>query len=124
LYLSGLFGSQDGTLAKGLDEQVHQLAKNHTAVLAGAGLSLEDIVSGHVYYGDRNAMKAARHWITPMVPLHRFVMHNNRGTRQTLMEAFGKNSRVDLRLVEDNGRVFGVTKQRGIIFEIFPTRAR
>jgi hypothetical protein len=55
-----------------------------------------------------------------MVPLHQFVMHNNSGNRQTLMQAFGKNNRVDLRLVEDNGRVFGVTKQRGIIFEILP----
>jgi hypothetical protein len=36
------------------------------------------------------------------------------------MQAFGRNSRVDLRLVEDDGRVFGVTKQQGIIFEILP----
>jgi glucose/arabinose dehydrogenase len=81
---------------------------------------LGDIVSGNVYYGDRDAMKAARSWTIPMVPLHQFVMHNNGGTPQTLMQAFGRNSRVDLRLVEDNGRVFGVTKQRGIIFEILP----
>jgi glucose/arabinose dehydrogenase len=83
---------------------------------------LGDIVSGNVYYGDRDAMKAARSWSIPMVPLHQFVMHNNSGTRQTLMQAFGRNSRVDLRLVEieDNGRVFGVTKQRGIIFELLP----
>jgi hypothetical protein len=81
---------------------------------------LGDIVSGNVYYGDRDAMKAARSWSIPMVPLHLFVMHNNSGTPQTLMQAFGRNSRVDLRLVEDNGRVFGVTKQRGIIFEILP----
>jgi glucose/arabinose dehydrogenase len=79
-----------------------------------------DIVSGNVYYGDRDAMKAARSWSTPMVPLQQFVMHNNGGTPQTLMQAFGRNSRVDLRLVEDNGRIFGVTKQRGIIFEILP----
>ncbi len=86
----------------------------------GGLVILGDIVSGNVYYGDRDAMKAARSWSIPMVPLQRFVMHNNNGNPQTLMQAFGRNSRVDLRLVEDNGRVFGVTKQRGIIFEILP----
>ena len=56
-----------------------------------------------------------------MVPLQQFVMHNNSGTPQTLMSAFGRNSRVDLRLTEiDNGRVIGVTKQKGIVFEIVP----
>jgi glucose/arabinose dehydrogenase len=81
---------------------------------------LGDIVSGNVFYGDRDAMTAARSWSTPMVPLQQFVMHNDSGTPQTLMQAFGRNSRVDLRLAEDNGRVFGITKQRGIIFEILP----
>ncbi len=86
----------------------------------GGLVILGDIVSGNVYYGDRDALKAARSWSIPMVPLRQFVMHNNSGTPQTLMQAFGRNSRVDLRLAEDNGRVFGVTKQRGIIFEILP----
>jgi glucose/arabinose dehydrogenase len=81
---------------------------------------LGDIVSGNVYYGDRDAMKAARSWSRPMVPLRQFVMHNNSGTRQTLMQGLGRDNRVDLRLTEINGRVFGVTKQRGIIFEILP----
>ena len=44
--LSGRFGSQAGTLAEGVDAQVHQLAKNDIAVLDAAGLTLEDIVSG------------------------------------------------------------------------------
>ena len=52
MYLSGLFGAQGATLAKGVDEQVHQLAKNDIAVLDAAGLTLEDIVSGHVYLAD------------------------------------------------------------------------
>src|SRR4029453_2808750 len=52
LYLSGLYGAQDGKLVAGLDQQVHQLAKNHVAVLDAAGLALEDIVSGHVYLAD------------------------------------------------------------------------
>ena len=82
---------------------------------------LGDIVSGNVYYGDRNAMKVARAWNIPMVPLQQFVMHNNAGTPQTLMSAFGRNSRVDLRLTEiSGGRVIGVSKQRGIVFEIIP----
>jgi 2-iminobutanoate/2-iminopropanoate deaminase len=54
LYLSGLVGSQpgDGAIVKGLEEQVHQLARNHTAVLDAAGLTLADIVSGCVYLSD------------------------------------------------------------------------
>jgi hypothetical protein len=65
-------------------------------------------------------MKAARSWSTPMVPLQQFVMHNSSGQPQTLMQAFGRNSRVDLRLAEISGRVLGVSKQRGVIFEIVP----
>jgi hypothetical protein len=48
-----------------------------------------------------------------MVPLHQFVMHNNSGTPQTLMQAFGRNRRVDLRLVEDNGRVLALPSSEG-----------
>jgi hypothetical protein len=81
---------------------------------------LGDIVSGNLYYGDRHALEAARSWSIPMVPLRQFVMHNVSGTPQTLMQAFGRNGRVDLRLTLIGSRVFGVTKQRGIIFEILP----
>ncbi len=63
LYLSGLAGvKKEGTLAAGLGEQVHQMARNHVEVLDAAGLKLEDIVSGHVYlrdmkdYQDMNAI--------------------------------------------------------------------
>lgn len=80
-----------------------------------------DIVSGNVYYGSRSSMKAARSWGTPMVPLQQFVMHNSSGARQTLMSAYGRNSRVDLRLAEiGSGRVIGSSKQKGILFEILP----
>jgi len=101
-----------------------------TAIVGGAApesgafagkVILGDIVSGEIYYGDRAAMKLARSWDTPMVPLQQFVMHNNAGKPQTLMGAFGRNSRVDLRLTEiGSGRVIGVSKQKGIVFEIIP----
>jgi 2-iminobutanoate/2-iminopropanoate deaminase len=54
LYLSGLpgFKYKEGVLASGLADQIHQMARNHTAVLETAGLKLEDIVSGHVYLRD------------------------------------------------------------------------
>ena len=54
LYVSALSGSRStGGLAAGdLGEQVHQMARNHTAVLDAAGLALEDIASGCVYLRD------------------------------------------------------------------------
>jgi 2-iminobutanoate/2-iminopropanoate deaminase len=54
LYLSGLSGFKDtgGVAADNLGEQVHQMARNHIAVLDAAGLKLEDIVSGCVYLRD------------------------------------------------------------------------
>jgi len=82
LYLSGLFGSQGGSLAKGVDEQVHQLAKNDIAVLDAAGLTLEDIVSGHVYLADMqdyNGMNA----------IYRQYYSKGPGVRTTLMPSSG-----------------------------------
>ena len=63
LYLSGLSGAKPpGGVATGdLGEQVHQMARNHVAVLDAAGLALDDIVSGCVYLRDMqdyNAMNA------------------------------------------------------------------
>lgn len=54
LYISALDGSKpDGEIDAGsLAEQVHQMARNHISVLEAAGLSLEDIASGHVYLRD------------------------------------------------------------------------
>jgi 2-iminobutanoate/2-iminopropanoate deaminase len=78
LYLSGLAGTSGGKLATGLEEQVHQLARNHTAVLTDAGLGLEDIVSGHVYLAnmdDYNGMNA----------IYRQYFSKGPGVRTTLM---------------------------------------
>jgi hypothetical protein len=80
-----------------------------------------DIVSGNLYYASRSALKAARSWGTPMVPLRRFVLHDAAGNPRTLMAAYGRNGRVDLRLAEiGSRRVLGVSKQRGIVFELLP----
>jgi 2-iminobutanoate/2-iminopropanoate deaminase len=54
LYLSGLSGSKPagGVATANLGDQVHQMARNHVAILDAAGLTLEDIVSGCVYLRD------------------------------------------------------------------------
>ncbi len=82
LYLSGLFGSQGGSLAKGLEEQVHQLGKNQAAVLDAAGLSLEDIVSGHVYLADMEDYKG-------MNAIYAQYFSKGPGVRTTLMPSKG-----------------------------------
>jgi 2-iminobutanoate/2-iminopropanoate deaminase len=64
LYLSGLPGLNllDRTMPSSLGDQVHQMARNHVAILDAAGLALDDIVSGNVYlrdmkdYQDMNAI--------------------------------------------------------------------
>jgi len=79
LYLSGLTGFQDANeRVIGVDKQVHVMAKNHVAVLDAAGLSLEDIVSGHVYLADiedYNGMNA----------IYRQYFSKGPGVRTTLM---------------------------------------
>lgn len=78
LYLSNFAGVQDGKLPAGLDEQMHQLAKNQITTLDAAGLSLEDIVSGHVYLSDMedyNGMNA----------IYRQYFSKGPGVRTTLM---------------------------------------
>jgi 2-iminobutanoate/2-iminopropanoate deaminase len=54
LYISALSGArpQGGAAAGDLAEQVHQMARNHIAVLESAGLTLEDIASGCVNLRD------------------------------------------------------------------------
>lgn len=53
LYISALGGTRPrGESTASLQEQVHQMARNHVAVLEAAGLSLEDIASGCVYLRD------------------------------------------------------------------------
>ena len=64
LYLSGLPGLNlaDRVVPANLADQVHQMARNHSAILDAEGLTLDDIVSGHVYlqdmkdYQDMNAI--------------------------------------------------------------------
>jgi len=82
LYLSGLAGSQHGKPATGLDEQVHQMAKNHVAVLDAAGLNLEDIVSGHVYLTDMQDYN-------PMNAIYRQYFSKGPGVRTCLMPRTG-----------------------------------
>ena len=79
LYLSGLAGFQDpnGRVAK-LDDQVHQMAKNHVAVLDAAGLALDDIVSGHVYLADMQDYN-------PMNAIYRQYFSKGPGVRTCLM---------------------------------------
>jgi 2-iminobutanoate/2-iminopropanoate deaminase len=52
LYLSGRIGAIDGQLADGTEAQTNQLGRNTAALLEQAGLSLDNIVSGHVYLSD------------------------------------------------------------------------
>jgi 2-iminobutanoate/2-iminopropanoate deaminase len=54
LYLSGLSGVNlpDRTVPSSLGDQVHQMARNHVAILDAAGLALDDIVAGNVYLRD------------------------------------------------------------------------
>jgi len=54
LYMSGLSGFKPagGAVTASLEDQVHQMARNHVAVLETAGLKLEDIVAGWVYLRD------------------------------------------------------------------------
>ncbi len=81
-------------------------------------LILGDIISGSIYYGDLEAMKAARSWSKPMVTLKKAVLLNSENQETTLMAAYGQNGRVDLRLAEIGGIIYGVSKQKGIMFKL------
>jgi 2-iminobutanoate/2-iminopropanoate deaminase len=80
LYLSGLTGvlPATGSLASGLDPQVHQIGRNHSAVLGAAGLTLDDIVSGHVYLNDMQDYQ-------PMNAIYKEYFSKGPGVRTTLM---------------------------------------
>lgn len=84
LYLSGLGGAVPAseTAAAGLEEQVHQMAKNHIAILAAAGLTLEDIVSGHVYLADMQDYQG-------MNAIYRQYFSKGPGVRTCLMPSTG-----------------------------------
>jgi hypothetical protein len=81
-------------------------------------LILGDIITGNIYYGDLNAMKAARSWSKPMVVLKKMVLLNSYNQRTTLMATYGQNGRVDLRLAEIDGTIYGISKQKGIMFKL------
>jgi enamine deaminase RidA (YjgF/YER057c/UK114 family) len=84
LYMSGLsgFNPRTGTLATKLEDQVHQMARNHTDVLEAAGLSLEDIVAGWVYLRDMQDYK-------DMNAIYRQYYSRGPGVRTCLMPNSG-----------------------------------
>ena len=84
LYLSGLSGSEPtgGATKSDLGEQVHQMARNHVAVLDAAGLKLDDIVSGHVYLKDMNDYNG-------MNAIYRQYFSRGPGVRTCLMPTAG-----------------------------------
>jgi 2-iminobutanoate/2-iminopropanoate deaminase len=84
LYLSGLPGVKlaDRVTPDNLADQVHQMARNHSSILDAAGLSLEDIVSGHVYLQD---MKDYQN----MNAIYRQYFSRGPGVRTCLMPCSG-----------------------------------
>jgi 2-iminobutanoate/2-iminopropanoate deaminase len=81
LYLSGFAGvAPNASVAEGVEGQVHQIGRNQGAVLQEAGLTLEDIVSGHVYLADIADYQA-------MNGIYREYFSKGPGVRTTLMPA-------------------------------------
>ena len=62
----------------GIEKQFHEMAKSHVAVLDAAGLTLEDIVSGHVYLADMQDYN-------PMNAIYRQYFSKGPGVRTCLM---------------------------------------
>jgi 2-iminobutanoate/2-iminopropanoate deaminase len=84
LYMSSLAGFKPagGALPDGLEEQVHQLARNQVETLDAAGLELEDIVGGFVYLLDMNDYDK-------MNQVYRQYFSRGPGVRTTLMPSSG-----------------------------------
>jgi 2-iminobutanoate/2-iminopropanoate deaminase len=84
LYISGLPGLKlvEGAAPRDLGDQVHQMARNHSAVLEAAGLGLEDIVSGCVYLRDMKDYDA-------MNAIYRTYFSRGRAVRTCLMPNSG-----------------------------------
>jgi enamine deaminase RidA (YjgF/YER057c/UK114 family) len=80
LYISGLAGTKPagGLEAGNLEEQIHQMARNHIAVLDSAGLGLEDIASGCVYLRDMKDYQ-------PMNAVYRRYFSRGQAVRTCLM---------------------------------------
>lgn len=88
LYLSSLTGAKStGEPADDLGEQVHQMARNHVAVLDAAGLKLDDIVSGCVYLRDMEDYR-------PMNAIYGEYFSRGPGVRTCLMpnSSYEKNN--------------------------------
>ena len=65
-----------------LADQVHQMARNHSAILDAAGLTLDDIVSGHVYLQDMKDYEG-------MNAIYRQYFSKGPGVRTCLMPGAG-----------------------------------
>jgi len=78
LYLSGMMGVRETRLPDALDQQVHHIGQNQTDLLAHAGLSLEDIVSGHVYLAQMDDYQG-------MNAIYKEYFSKGPGVRTTLM---------------------------------------
>lgn len=93
LYMSGLPGLNlaDRSLPTDLTDQVHQMARNHVAILDAAGLALDDIVSGHVYLRDMKDY-------ADMNTVYRQYFSRGPGVRTCLMPNTG--------LIKEGPRVF------------------
>ena len=84
LYLSALPGLNlaDRVMPADLADQVHQMARNHSAILDAAGLTLDDIVSGHVYLQDMKDYEG-------MNAIYRQYFSKGPGVRTCLMPGAG-----------------------------------
>jgi 2-iminobutanoate/2-iminopropanoate deaminase len=87
LYLSAMPGLNPAgqTPPGGLEGEVHQMARNHIAILDAAGLKLEDIVSGHVYLQDMKDYQ-------DMNGVYRQYFSKGPGVRTCLMPSAGHGS--------------------------------
>jgi 2-iminobutanoate/2-iminopropanoate deaminase len=84
LYMSGFPGLNlaDRVVPANLADQVHQMARNHSAILDSAGLTLDDIVSGHVYLQDMKDYQ-------DMNAIYRQYFSRGPGVRTCLMPSAG-----------------------------------
>jgi 2-iminobutanoate/2-iminopropanoate deaminase len=84
LYMSSFSGFKPdgGPLPESLEDQVHQMARNHVEVLDSAGLKLEDVVAGYVYLQDMNDYQ-------DMNAVYRQYFSRGPGVRTCLMPSSG-----------------------------------
>jgi enamine deaminase RidA (YjgF/YER057c/UK114 family) len=99
LYLSSTGGRGDGGIPDKLEDEIHQMARNQMDVLKEAGLSLEDIVSGHVYLKNMDDYQT-------MNGIYREYFSKGPGVRTTLMP-----SKDDMRAVRVTASFIGAKTQ-------------